>query len=153
MGSTRDRTGQKECNCVVWLRCHSLEILHHRIPGLDPEAGLERYPTFHFQPIGTRLRLLYDLCGYGTAIFPFLRHLRKTAWCSCQDPRDNIFSILGLMPEEEKLIGIKPDYTLTKTEVYQDMVLKLLEKTRRLDVFLNCEMRSTTSVLPTCVPD
>jgi hypothetical protein len=114
---------------------------------------VERSPRFQFQPIGNRLRLLYDLCGYGTAIFPFLGRLRKTAWCSCQDPRDKIFSILGLMPEEEKSIGIRPDYTLTKTEVYQNVVLKLFETTRRLDVLLNCEMRNTTSMLPSWVPD
>ena len=71
------------------------------------------------------------------------------------DPRDKVFGILGVLPEEIRR-DFQPDYSLSVKEVYTNVVDNLLSTTERLDVI--CEaiyfpLHTSSANLPTWVPD
>ncbi|KAK8031355.1 heterokaryon incompatibility het-6 [Apiospora arundinis] len=71
------------------------------------------------------------------------------------EPRDKVFGVLGILPEDVQL-HFPPDYNASLRQVYTDVVDYLLHTTRRLDVI--CEaiyfpLHARSTALPTWVPD
>lgn len=73
----------------------------------------------------------------------------------CTDPRDRVYSLLGLIGGREIKLGIEPDYTKTPGQVYQDVITLYLKNLNRLDPIACCEGpdNTTASEIPSWVPD
>jgi len=99
-----------------------------------------------------RLVLVFLLCAQGIEL-PFQQLVRCTDRCLCTDPRDRVYALLNLIQKSERGIGIKPDYQSTCAEIYQDVVLRLIEYTKQLDILRSCEMKPKTLSLPSWVAD
>jgi hypothetical protein len=86
---------------------------------------------------------------------PLLGVLRHCRGKLAADPRDKVFGILGILPEDVRR-DFPIDYSLPVKEVYTDVVEYVVAKTGRLDVI--CEaiyfpLHTSSSNLPTWVPD
>ncbi|KAI1199853.1 heterokaryon incompatibility protein-domain-containing protein [Nemania serpens] len=70
------------------------------------------------------------------------------------DPRDKVYSILGLIdPTEAQIEGLGPDYTISVEESYKRAALAIISYTKDLDVLItDCNPGSKLS-LPSWVPD
>lgn len=75
-------------------------------------------------------------------------HLEST------NPRDKIFALLGLAADKEELrrMGIFPDYSKSKEDVYATTMVALLQQ-GHLSLLSLCEISKTPSCLPSWVPD
>jgi hypothetical protein len=74
------------------------------------------------------------------------------AWnLKCLDPRDKVYALLGLLDEDVSL-GIAPDYSLSKEEVYKDLVVRYTHETLYSSLLRLCVLRNFSS-LPSWVPD
>jgi hypothetical protein len=73
----------------------------------------------------------------------------------CTDPRDRVYSLLGLIGGRERKLGIEPDYTKTPGQVYKDVITSYLKNLNRLDPISCCEGPDdvTTRGIPSWVPD
>jgi len=74
----------------------------------------------------------------------------RTRNFKCADPRDRIYAILGICYDQ---CNVKPNYTLSIMEVYQDAVRQFIRTQHRSDVIRGCELRSDRLSGPTWVPD
>ena len=79
--------------------------------------------------------------------------LQWTNDCEFSDPRDRIYAILSTIRSPESMIRLKPDYSQTASQVFQDVILRNLTKTGRLNILAWCEMRGVLGEGPTWVPD
>jgi hypothetical protein len=82
-----------------------------------------------------------------------LFQLTKDAGCS--DPRDRVFALLSLLGRGDKC-PIQPDYTKSVEDVYREVFVWEVEKTRLVDGLRNCELALEglrTSNLPSWIPD
>ena len=79
--------------------------------------------------------------------------LRRTKGCKCTDQRDRIYAILNLVKMQER-VHIRPDYSKSTREVFEEVVLKSIFEAGRLSVITACEIHTTKLVeLPSWVPD
>ena len=70
---------------------------------------------------------------------------RRTAWC---------YAILGLLDIPDIGINIKPDYTKTTAQVYQDVVLQHIDHRGKLEMLRYCELQNYKSAeMPSWVPN
>ncbi|KAK0704485.1 heterokaryon incompatibility protein-domain-containing protein [Lasiosphaeris hirsuta] len=99
-------------------------------------------------------RLFKDAHSDGSILLDALRACRRKL---ATEPRDKVFGILGVLPQEIR-DEFPPDYNLSAKDVYTDIVDYLLTTTGRLDVI--CEAihfplhtSAVTSSLPSFVPD
>jgi hypothetical protein len=99
-----------------------------------------------------RLVLVFLLCVQDIEM-SFRQLIRCTDRCLCTDPRDRVYALLNLVEKSERGIGIQPNYQRTCAEIYQDMVLRLIEYTKMLDILRSCEMKPKTLSLPSWVAD
>ena len=66
------------------------------------------------------------------------------------DGRDRVYGVLGLLPDD---IGVKPDYTLSKADVYRDCALQVMRWSKSLHMLLLCNPSSDKlSESPSWVP-
>lgn len=124
----------------------------------------EQYPSGKFE---SQNQLSYSqvLIHHGPGSLPGLSPRPENAQLSqilraCRkklsfDPRDKVFGLLGLMPEDVQQ-DFQVDYELSVKEVYTDVVDVLLNVTERLDVI--CEavhfpLHTSPHRLPSWVPD
>ncbi|KAH7175311.1 heterokaryon incompatibility protein-domain-containing protein [Dactylonectria macrodidyma] len=106
------------------------------------------------------------LCHHGPATFvaghenlglDLWHALSLTCWHKCQDPRDKIYGILGLLkPEERSRIPV--NYSFSKRKVYAIAVKLILETYKSLDIicrntFSCCRSSEAAQDLPTWLPD
>ena len=79
--------------------------------------------------------------------------LRRTKGCKCTDQRDRIYAILNLVKMQERA-DIRPDYSKSTREVFEEVVLKTIFELGRLSIITACEINTTKLVdLPSWVPD
>jgi hypothetical protein len=78
--------------------------------------------------------------------------LRKIRHAQSSDPRDRIYAISGLVPEEYQIV---PDYTNTTVSVYYQTTLSIISTDRSLDVLSLCGHPQVASdlVLPSWCPN
>ena len=89
---------------------------------------------------------------------PLLNLLIRNRLCSATDPRDKVFSFIGLASDSATM-GILPDYSLKTTEVYQKVAIQLA-KAHGLSIVLSLAGDTNFltkpplySELPSWVPD
>lgn len=68
------------------------------------------------------------------------------------DPRDKVYAILGLMDARLSRM-IKPDYTLSKAEIFKDFAQMAIRFTKRLDIITCQGISNGDRELPSWVPD
>jgi hypothetical protein len=76
-----------------------------------------------------------------------------TKHCKCSDPRDRVYGLLSMLQKSEREIGIKPNYSLTTGQVYQDVVLRFIPHFNTLNILASCEMQEKSLDIPTWVPN
>jgi Heterokaryon incompatibility protein (HET) len=103
-------------------------------------------------PFNYRLEMVYQLCDIESPV-PFGRHLRQTKLCKCSDPRDRIYAMLNTITQEERKMAIKPDYSQTVGEVYQNVVLRWIDHFKDLKLLAFCEMQDEPATMPTWIAD
>ena len=69
------------------------------------------------------------------------------------DPRDRIYAILSTIRSSEDMIGLKPDYSQTARQVFQDVILCNLTKMGKPNLLACCEMQGVLGEGPTWVPE
>ncbi|KAI0864887.1 heterokaryon incompatibility protein-domain-containing protein [Xylaria cubensis] len=70
------------------------------------------------------------------------------------DPRDKVYSVLGLIdPEEAQMEGLDPDYTVSVEECYKRAALAIMSYTRNLDALLTDSDPGSQLNSPSWVPD
>jgi hypothetical protein len=74
----------------------------------------------------------------------------------CTDPRDKVYGLLGIAGSEDTKL-IVPNYLTSVPEVYEQVALKLLERTNKLKLFSQLypqwEAGTVATRLPSWVPD
>jgi hypothetical protein len=76
--------------------------------------------------------------------------IRITKFAFCLDPRDRVYGVLSM---NEFDLGISPDYSKTKEEVYEEFTRAYLAKFSLLNVLELCELGYLSAKLPSWVPD
>jgi hypothetical protein len=99
-------------------------------------------------PFHERIEMVYQLSDDASPV-PFGRLIRMTKYCKCSDPRDRVYGLLSMLQKTEREIGIKPDYSLTTGQVYQDMVLRFIHHFNTLKILASCEMQEKPLDMPT----
>ncbi|KAJ4855732.1 heterokaryon incompatibility protein (HET) domain-containing protein [Trichoderma breve] len=80
--------------------------------------------------------------------------LRKVLPLNATDPRDKIYSILGLVKGDvAQEYGITPDYTLSVEECYKKAAMAVMSQTENLDALVLDHATSSPLKLPSWVPD
>lgn len=81
--------------------------------------------------------------------------LRSTCHYKCSDPRDRIYGLLSLMASNGTKLEIQPDYRKTTRQVYSDLVLRVAQQLKHLEILRYCEMHDKvgTISMPSWVPD
>ncbi|KAF4633434.1 hypothetical protein G7Y89_g4686 [Cudoniella acicularis] len=105
-----------------------------------------------------RSGLLLDSAKKGFNLHPTKREIgnlmvlmRKTNTSDCEDPRDKLIGLLGVMPEADR-DDIEADYSKSVDQVYNNWAWKRITRRERLDVLSACE-DSGRKGLPSWVPD
>ncbi|KAI0857531.1 heterokaryon incompatibility protein-domain-containing protein [Xylaria cubensis] len=63
---------------------------------------------------------------------------------NCEDPRDRVYAVLGLLHESIHL-DIQPDYTKSATQVYEDLYTQYINNTSNLDFLSACQLSDPPS--------
>ena len=87
--------------------------------------------------------------------------IERTQHYKCSDPRDRVYAVLNMLNnfDKDRNAKIKPDYTKTVNQVYQDVVLSILNNTNDIVILDYCEMQelplesSDSLQIPSWVPD
>lgn len=71
----------------------------------------------------------------------------------CNDPRDKIYSALGLMGPRTQSLQIVPSYTQATEKVYMDIARRVVTHWSTLNILQECELSSRHLDIPSWVPD
>lgn len=115
-----------------------------RIPSLSSIFDTE-YNDKYVKPILRSTTVTIDTIDF----VQFSRH------ASCADPKDRIYSMLNLMSLDahRRSLGIIPDYSKTKEQVYHNFVQRYLLIVKSLRVLQLCELQKLSPNLPSWIPD
>ncbi|KAH8592935.1 heterokaryon incompatibility protein-domain-containing protein [Bisporella sp. PMI_857] len=94
-----------------------------------------------------RVKLIMELGDEGLSS-NFFQLLHSTKNCKCSDPRDRVYSLLGLSPYfDQKPV---PDYKKSVSEVYEEMVLKYERSFSDVNILTTFEMPYQNSCVTAC---
>lgn len=162
-GSARVQCGKKTCQfeqiCDVAGILHSLVEQH----GYQP-IQLGGYSIGRSASTSGRLRiscylratmllkLRNDLgSGYNVKYGDLTRLLFHTRSCKSTDPRDKVFSVLGLA--DPALCSVKPDYRTTLDHVLKTVTRAIITNKQSLDILAGCQNPEKENDLPSWVPN
>ena len=84
---------------------------------------------------------------------PDLRGLMHvTRHYQCSDPRDRIYALLSLVPDDLKL-DIFPDYSISVQEVFRWYTLKDISRFQEMNILFGCSLQNKDPSLPSWVPN
>lgn len=70
------------------------------------------------------------------------------------DPRDKVYSLLGLISKDDAILpGLTPDYTISTEECYKRAALVIMSRTKNLDILCTERPLQGTLDSPSWVPD
>ena len=98
--------------------------------------------------IFTRLHTFPVMTRIGDS-FPLSLLLKQTSSRVATDPRDKIYSLLGLVPNS----NIKPDYGTSVEEIYCTVAKQIIATDKDLGLLSAVDGHNTDSTLPSWVPD
>ncbi|KAH8802456.1 heterokaryon incompatibility protein-domain-containing protein [Xylogone sp. PMI_703] len=118
---------------------HSLHATQDDMPMMPGEELITRNPIimFKFRRAAEPLPLIY--------LIRSLRYFKAT------DPRDKIYSLLGIA-QDTKTLGLYPDYQVACREVYIDLARTLIQH-GYVELLSLCESQRNIAGLPSWVPD
>ncbi|KAL9629274.1 MAG: hypothetical protein Q9204_005368 [Flavoplaca sp. TL-2023a] len=101
--------------------------------------------------ISENISLSWQLCQpkRGLTLEIILQNSRNA---KCSDQRDRIYGVLSLVEESGRL-GMKPDYTKTTSQVFQDVMLSSIFRTGDLNLLTCCELQGQRDEIPSWVPN
>ncbi|MCJ1295907.1 hypothetical protein MMC34_007472 [Xylographa carneopallida] len=118
---------------------------------------LSRKPKTEVMPsFLKRIDFLDDLVDYGDSYSALGFIIYQTRYCKCSDPRDRVYAVLGLLHEYDKeRWTLKPDYTSTTCQVYEEVSFSYMKAFGGLDLLPQCDIgnRDAELDLPSWVPD
>ncbi|KAH9904856.1 hypothetical protein F4778DRAFT_789571 [Xylariomycetidae sp. FL2044] len=82
----------------------------------------------------------------------FLHMLVGCRDSKCSDDRDRVYALLGVVNDYQRSYGVTPDYTRSKSEVYEDLVRRHVLH-GDLDILKGCDIGTRQLEGPTWVPD
>lgn len=85
-------------------------------------------------------------------LFCGIRTLYDATGSLRQDPKDKVYTLLGLIERSEGDIGLQSYYSPTASQVYQDLVPRFLSYSKWLDVFGCYEMKGHDSKFTNWAP-
>ncbi|ERF74958.1 hypothetical protein EPUS_05166 [Endocarpon pusillum Z07020] len=77
----------------------------------------------------------------------------QTRHSKCTDPRDRVYSMLGMLHKPDADLDIVPDYTKSTRKVFTDLVTQYVKKQKRLNILLLCKLDDAAAYLPSWVPN
>ena len=81
----------------------------------------------------SRIQMLFSMCGdYWYMSLGQLR--RDTRFSKCSDPRDRVYAVLNLLDRDDGSVGIKPDYTKTVGQIYQEAILRIMDHSNSIEM-------------------
>ncbi|KAI0443054.1 heterokaryon incompatibility protein-domain-containing protein [Xylaria telfairii] len=86
-----------------------------------------------------RLRLLRSLILYRPNGFPLNEMRLDFGDLKCEDPRDRIYALLGLL-HKDVVLNIQPDYTKSAAQVYEDIYTQYINNTNDLNFLAGCRL-------------
>ena len=134
---------------------------HERMPWLDFESAfccLCRYEVesgLDFSGSQRTQRILNIRLLHNRYSLSFVSLLAEGRALKCYDPRDKVFSALGMIKAEEScLLGaIKPDYTISYDELRIRVSMTIANRTRSLEILEACDVGQGSRKMPTWAPD
>ena len=93
----------------------------------------------------------FNVCKY-TVVSSLESMLEQTKDCKFSDPKDRIYALLSLV-SDKVTIGLKPDYSKTACQVFQDVVLRALATRGKLELLTFCKLQGVSEEVPSWVPD
>ena len=111
-------------------------VRNHRLDNINKVTGLEK------------IRMGWN---YGKRQ-PLRELLWDTRYRRATDPRDNIYSLLGLMGDPMSNL-LQPDYSKSVSEVYANSTLYLITQNSSLDIICGQQIHGRRQDLPSWVPD
>jgi len=103
-------------------------------------------------PFHERIEMIYQMSDDASPM-PLGRLLRQTKHCKCSDPRDRVYAMLSLLKKSERDMDIKVDYSLTTSQVYENLAIRFIDHFKSLKILASCEMQTQPRSMPTWVPD
>jgi len=98
-------------------------------PGIPDSTAQVTLPTLDYQVVNTDAMRCRRVSGEPLKLLDLLYMQRRSL---CQFPVDRIYSLVGMLPVEERA-ALRPDYTLPDWRVFQHVARYLAESTGRLD--------------------
>jgi hypothetical protein len=83
----------------------------------------------------------------------FSTMLKSFENCEATDPRDKIFALFGLLPEDQRIPFAKPDYSKPVEQIYIETANTLIKKLRNLELLANAGQAASLPNIPSWVPD
>jgi hypothetical protein len=111
------------------------------------------------------LSLIFDSDYNDNYVKPILRStaaevdiidfVQFSRYASCSDPKDRIYGMLNLISLDvhRRNLGIIPDYSKTKEQVYYDFVQRYIMMLKSLRVLNLCDLQKSSPNLPSWIPD
>ncbi|KAF9891424.1 hypothetical protein FE257_004280 [Aspergillus nanangensis] len=99
-----------------------------------------------------RVHFLQRLVDTVHAITPIYQTFHLTDGRDCMDPRDLIYGVLGLFPQDFR-VKVNPQYSLSVGGVYTSFVRSHIQHVHRLELLRDCQLDGRTLDAPTWVPD
>ena len=90
-------------------------------------------------------------CSSGQKFISFKDALFNARFCKATDPRDKVFSVLGLTDPE--VCGIAADYSLSLVATYKAALHSLITATKSVDVLSACQNPERLHGFPSWVPN
>ncbi|KAK0710844.1 heterokaryon incompatibility protein-domain-containing protein [Lasiosphaeris hirsuta] len=140
-------------NSHAIIMCGSRQILwssfRHALIGITQKGCAFNFPEYHEHQ--QRINFLRDFIWQPRLVFlESLRNYFTNA--KCGDPRDRIFGVLGLLNDAERALGIVPDYAKTVAQVYEDVVVRFLDRSG-IEILHQCQYPGSGIQGPSWVPD
>ena len=106
--------------------------------------------------VAERVEFLVNLTVYGNAYESLGSLIYSARHCKCDDPKDRVYGVLGLLHEYDKeRWAFQPDYTKTICQTYEDVTFSYMKAYNSLRLLQHCdfENRNPELALPSWVPD
>ncbi|KAI1739066.1 heterokaryon incompatibility protein-domain-containing protein [Xylaria scruposa] len=98
-----------------------------------------QHPSEYTEKIYARSRLLMGLFVWRPKGFTFNEIRDWFGDLNCEDPRDRVYAVLGLIHENIHL-DIQPEYTKSVTQVYEDLYTQYFNNTLGLNFLSTCQL-------------
>lgn len=112
-------------------------------PVYNSAVGDRLWPHFRKSKL-----LVYNVCTLGRGDYNLFNIRQFLGEAQCQDGRDRINALLGLLPERDNFVVLKPDHNIPVEVMYTDIAQRILVKRQSLYLLESCHPASNALKLP-----